>query len=216
MNKTLIPWLLQSLLPVVVFIAMLPAAEAVTFTDSVKFTGESFTSPSSSYTYATVADNSGFIWMHDILNDLGGNALSDVQLIDAILSLTYAKTEGNENWSLPGLGALEATADPPRTTQFPLDASWLQDLNGDGAIFLSLSESSTGRDTLRLIESKLSGNYQLKQVETPDPEPELPSESPHSPHQETPEPGTLFLLTAGLGLGFSLGKKRRGLSLKGS
>ena len=159
------------------------SAYAVSFSDVIDFTGQVNTSPF--YKFANVADNSGFSWAHDIQDDLSG-PLDELESLEAELFLTYAKTEGNESWSLPGLGNLLKTAAVPITSHFVLGDSLLANLKTTGKLLLSLSEGTSGRDTLRLVQSKLSGNYELKLKKASSP--------------AVPEPASLWLLSLGLGL----------------
>ena len=117
-------------------------AQAALFLDFIDFAGQ--TQPTLHYTYQDVADNAKFSWVHSILDDWGGYALSEVTLLDAELALTYAKTEGNENWTLAAFGGLLKTADQPLTTAFALTQGQLSLLQLSGQLTVTPSESTTG------------------------------------------------------------------------
>ena len=157
-------------------------AHAASFADLVDFTGQ--THPTLHYTYNDVADNAKFSWTHSILDDLGSYGLSEIKLLDTELSLTYAKTEGNENWTLTGFGALLKTVDQPLTTAFILSTLQLGQLQQTGQITILPAESTTGVDPLRLIESRLSGHFEIPKKAEP---------------VNAPEPSTILSILLGLG-----------------
>lgn len=181
--------LLSTLLAVLVLVAVPHfggEAQALVFSDTIDFVGNF--APTYGYTFFRVFDNAGFSWTHNINDNLGGNSIGGVTLLNAVLQVTFANTnDGGERWGLSGLGPLvTAFGNAPNVLLFNLNPAQLADLTADGLFSIKPFETTGGRDVFRLIDATLSGNF-------------LP---PHSP-----EPATLFLLTSGLGLGFLRRKK---------
>jgi hypothetical protein len=166
------------------------SAYALIFVDSLFFTGA--TQTSLNYNYREVVDSEGFSWTHSILDDLNGNNLNDIVLDDAKVRVKYAKTEGVENWSLKDLGNLSVTIETPIISEFALSS--LSGLSSTGTFSVIPQESSTGRDTFRLIESHLIGNYHLNESS--------------APAVVTPEPVTGLMVLGGL-LGYGMRRRRK-------
>ena len=144
-------------------IGLSPTASAIPFSDFVDFNA-------GVDDFQTVSDSSTPVirsWAHSILDDLNGNSISSVTLTDASLLFTFSRTNGNEDWSLnQGMGLLPDVGDIPETKLFVLGESALADLQLDGAITFTPSESTVGNDTFRRYDATLTGNYAVRQAQS--------------------------------------------------
>ena len=167
-------------------------AHALLFTDFVDFgPGNSSQTINDSDSAATRS------WTHDITDNIGGNPIGNINILTATLAFRYKETDTSEHWFLDqGLGNLALTGSSDVTTNFPLGASALADLQADGLITFLASEDTAGNDSFKRFDATLSGTYELKQ---------------NGNGPAIPEPATASLVGLGLtGLAL-LNKKRRGL-----
>ena len=105
-------------------------------------------------------------------------------MLDLKAVSTYSQTNGSENWVLEGIASLNS-ASAMTQSEFVLGGNKISDLLVDGVVSLFISETTPGADSFRIYSSKLSGNYQTR---------------PGKATPEIPEPGTLVLFLAGLGI----------------
>jgi len=138
-----------------------PRASAIPFSDFVDFNA-------GTDDFQTISDSNSLAarsWTHSVLDDLNGYSTSDVTFLNASLLFTYARTNGNEDWSLnQGIGLLPDVGEIPETKVFALGEGALVDLQADGVILFSASEGTVGNDTFRRYDATLSGNYNFKQT----------------------------------------------------
>ena len=176
------------LLPMFAFI---PAAQAAVFTDVFTFVPNLLQYGSS--------QSSGFSWLHDITDNIGGNPIGNITLLDASLTVSHDDTGASELWTITGLGNL-ASSNNPTSTVFNFNAANLADLQADGLFTAFLTESTSGSDSLLLFTSTLSGHYDVNSSGDPDPNLD-PDPSPTSDGDPSaPEPVSGILFGAGLGL----------------
>lgn len=183
------------------------SAFALSFTDFVDFgAGEIYKRVNEN---DSVANRS---WTHNILDNIGGFSINNITITSATLSLRYSSTNsGTEIWSLNfNMGNLLVAGTTPVTTAFNLTPSALSDLQADGIITFTISETMSpgvtslggvsanwvnGDDTVRLYDSTLTGQYE-------------PKVNPSS--AAVPEPGTMALVGMGLtGLGIFSRRKAK-------
>ena len=162
------------------------SAQAVVFTDIIPF--------NTTISYGS-SQTSGTSWIHDINDNLGGNLLANITILDAALTISHDDTGASELWTVTGLGTLTSDNNP-NSTVFNFGAIPLADLQADGLFTVALTESTSGADNFILFSSTLSGNYRINVVPDPDPDPD-PNPNPAP---ETPEPVTASLIGLGLGL----------------
>ena len=161
--------------------ASLRTGYALMFTDSVNFATNQ--APSTLVSYGT-NQSSGFSWQHDIRDNLNGNSIGSISILDAVLSVTYSSTNLSESWTLDGFGDLLSTFNNA-VTNFALGKIKLDDLQTDGLLNVPVIESTSGADSFRIFNATLSGNYSVKENRVA---------------TTVPEPSEFFLVVAGLGM----------------
>ena len=185
-----------------------PSAQAASFVDFIDF-GAAGLGPGD--TGSVLVDDTGVppAWLHNITDNIGGNAIGNITISDAKLTVSFNRTNASESWTLLGdtisLGTLPSTDITILTTDFPLNATALAALQLDGLFNVVPSESTTGNDTFRMFQATLSGNYTVN-GSNGDP---IPDPGPTSNGPVVPEPSTMLLLAPSLiGLaGFSRKKR---------
>lgn len=154
---------------------------AFTFTDLVSFA-------TTTHGYTTVSygtsQPSGFGWQHSILDELANQALSDVEINDLKILVTYSQTNSTESWRIDGISNLNSVSAMTQS-EFILGETFIKDLSFDGILNLTMTEETPGADSFRIFSSKLIGTYQLR---------------PKNKATQIPEPGTIILLLAGWGI----------------
>ncbi len=157
------------------------SAHAVIFTDLLTF--------NTTISYGS-SQTTGASWIHDITDNIGGNSIGSITLIDATLTINHDDTGMNltaENWTVDGLGTL-VSDNNPNTSVFNFNLAALADLQADGLFTVALTESTSGADNFILLNSTLSGNYRINNA---NPNPNGPT---------VPEPMTSSLVGFGIGV----------------
>ncbi|GEM_PF-2338479 len=179
----------------------MPSALAIPFSDLVDFgPGNSTHTFTDSDPAATDWTAGGRSWTHDITDNIGGNLISNVTINNATLTFRYRNTnDTSEAWSLnQGLGALTLTGNSDVTTNFPLGAGALGDLQADGLIIFTVSESSATSHSFRAFEATLAGDYTVK----------TNNNGGNNGNSEAPEPTSAAIVGMGL-VGFLTFLRRR-------
>ena len=100
-------------------------------------------------------------WRHDISDDVRGLP-TKATIGAAVLAVSFAGTDGNETWHVAAdgidLGALPASKSL-MTYEIPLSDEAIAALSKDGALEVTLSESTGHPDGIRLYQATLSGQY---------------------------------------------------------
>jgi hypothetical protein len=161
-----------------------PSAKAVMFSDFIDF-GDPGLGPDNIGSIA-VYDNDLPYWVHKITDDLSGYSISEVDIQNASLRVSYRGTGGNEAWSLDAdgisIGPLLATENPIFTTDYSLNSEMISLLKEDGLLAIVPIESTAYRDSFRLYEATLSGSFEPLNQQMP----------------VIPEPVSWFLFCQGL------------------
>ncbi len=124
-------------------------------------------------------------WNFDIHNNLSGYTVNDVTFTSATLTIKYGATDsGAETWTLNfGMGNLPVVGSTPQSKDFSFSSSALADLQTDGLIKFTVTETTSGYDSYKIWESSMCANFTVNP----------PKKTPG-----VPEPATTTLLGLGL------------------
>lgn len=155
------------------------SAHAVIFSDLLIF--------NTTVSYGS-SQTTGASWIHDITDNIGGNSIGSITIVDATLTISHDNTgvgAPSELWTVDGLGNL-VSDNNPNSSVFNFNLVALADLQADGLFTVALTESTSGADSFDLFTSTLSGNYSINNL------------NQNSP--SVPEPMTSSLVGFGIGV----------------